>query len=348
MSLTPEETATGRSNFNEAVNALRGGEGDMLSRRDFIAASAVAAAVPTASLGTFYFGYSQVTDPVRVGVIGTGDEGGVLISNISPEYLQVVAISDIRPYNQWRAFHGDHSSPGALAARQGLMSVYGWKDEKEAKSNVKLYEDYKDLLKDPNIEAVIIAVPLVMHHQLAMDALKAGKHVLTEKLMAKTIGQCKELAQTSKAENLLLATGHQRHYSVLYDNAVHTIRNGLIGKIHHIRAQWHRGMRPGKDGWKPLLPAEALAELNSQKVTLAAATSASEIEAREKRIFLLDKMAKDTVLEEMNLSEHGFDAFAGDKEFVGYSAVEELVRWRLWNRTGGGLMAELGSHQLDA
>ena len=63
-----------------------------------------------AGLGAMYFGYDKVTDPVRVGVIGTGDEGNVLIGAINPEYVQVVAIADIRPSSIHRAFHGDWAS----------------------------------------------------------------------------------------------------------------------------------------------------------------------------------------------------------------------------------------------
>ena len=59
-----------------------------------------------------YFGYEKTLgDPLRVGFIGTGDEGSVLLGAITPSFIQVVAIADIRPYNVWRAFHGDHSSP---------------------------------------------------------------------------------------------------------------------------------------------------------------------------------------------------------------------------------------------
>ena len=44
---------------------------------------------------------------LRVGVIGTGDEGSVLLGAINPDFIEVKAIADIRPYNIWRAFHGD-------------------------------------------------------------------------------------------------------------------------------------------------------------------------------------------------------------------------------------------------
>merc|ERR1712151_391108 len=84
--------------------------------------------------------------------------------------------------------------------------------------------------------------------------MKAGKHVLTEKLMAFDVGVCKDMSRVSQNEDLLLATGHQRHYSVLYDNAVNLIQWGLLGEIHHIRAQWHRGNLPGRDSWKQPIP----------------------------------------------------------------------------------------------
>ena len=57
----------------------------------------------------------------------------------------------------------------------------------------------------------------------------------------------KRLRAYLKQGGKLLATGHQRHYSILYDNAVHTIGKAkLIGDLHSIRAQWHRGNLPGK------------------------------------------------------------------------------------------------------
>ncbi len=84
--------------------------------------------------------------------------------------------------------------------------------------------------------------------------MKAGKHVLTEKLMAHSVHECKEMARVAQQLNKILATGHQRHYSILYDNAVDTIRRGLIGEIHCIRAQWHRGNLPGNDSWSMPLP----------------------------------------------------------------------------------------------
>ncbi len=91
--------------------------------------------------------------------------------------------------------------------------------------------------------------------------MRKGKHVLTEKLMAHNVAQCKEMARVRpRRQALILAVGHQRHYSILYDNAVEQIKQGLIGDIHHIRAQWHRGNLPGNDSWQPPLPTKFLTD----------------------------------------------------------------------------------------
>ena len=248
MNLTPEERATGKENFYEAI-------GSPLTRRDFLMQGIAAGVVSGAGLGAMYFGYEKtIGDPLRVGFIGTGDEGSVLLGAVTPSFIQVVAIADIRPYNVWRAFHGDHSSANVLAVRPGLMTKYGWKSEDEAHRNVKIYaEDYHELLNDPNVEAVVIALPLHLHAKVAIEAMKAGKHVLTEKLMAHDVAQCKEMGRVAHDTGKILTVGHQRHYSILYDNAVDMIRQGLIGDIHYIRAQWHRDNLPGHDSWQPPL-----------------------------------------------------------------------------------------------
>ncbi len=113
--------------------------------------------------------------------------------------------------------------------------------------NLKVYGAFEELIenaKQDGLEAVIIALPLHLHARAAIAAMKAGLHVMTEKLMGHSVHECKEMARTAKQTNLLLATGHQRHYNILYDNAVEMIRKGLLGELHYIRAQWHRGICP--------------------------------------------------------------------------------------------------------
>src|SRR4029078_8049404 len=163
--LTPEEKALGKQNFDEATGS---------TRREFLAAMGiVGGTAAAASLGSKYFKYgAKWDDRLRVGIIGTGDEGNVLIGALNPDYIDVVAIADIRPYSRHRAFHGDWYSPSAHGARPGLLAVYGdregWQSESDARKHVKVYEaDYNELLDNKDVEAVIIAAPLHMHHPIA-------------------------------------------------------------------------------------------------------------------------------------------------------------------------------------
>ncbi len=376
MNLTPEEKAVGKQNFQEAT-----GYNLNANRRDFLKGALVGGAVTGASLGAMYFGYGSIkNDRLRVGIIGTGDEGGVLIGALNPEFIDVVAIADIRPYNIHRAFYGDLSSPGTAKARPGLCSVYGWKDQAEGEKNVKIYcqekgQTYDELINDPNVEAVIIALPLWLHDVAAIKAMRAGKHVLTEKLMAHSVRQCKEMGRVAKETGKILATGHQRHYSILYANAVDQISSGLLGDVHHIRAQWHRDNLPGNDSWQPALPTNVLTPSEFAEMERAAKASGGDaalatLRNEYKLLRELHAWTKQrdqstgTAAEEWALKvaqkRQQLEDAQVDAAAYGYESrmltelnrertpLEELIRWRLWDRTGGGLMAELGSHQLDA
>ena len=290
MLTTPEQEQIGKDNFYEAVG---------ISRRDFMKTAAAAGT----GLGALYFGYEKLKGkPVRTAFIGTGDEGNVLISEHPTDYMEIVAIADLRPANLKRTVLGSHP-----IARKGLNTVLG----KAKAAEVQHFSNHRDLLakKDElGLEAVVIAVPLNQHAAVAIECMEAGLHVLCEKLMAKTVMACKEMIRTAEKKGLMLAVGHQRHYSVLYDNAAYLTKMGLLGDIKFIRAQWHRNNSfPNSDAWQKW--------------------NGSAKEDRE----LLTKMEQDGSL----------------KEF-GYETARKLIDWRLYNETGGGLMAELGSHQMDA
>ncbi|MBQ4195488.1 MAG: Gfo/Idh/MocA family oxidoreductase, partial [Thermoguttaceae bacterium] len=225
MNLTSEQKAIGKENFLAAV-------GSPLVRREFLKQSSRADLASGKGIGSYYFKYGVIDKPVRVAVLGTGDEGSVLIGGINPRYIQVVAIADIRPYNQYRAFHGDCYSSTAAAVRPGLMKKYGWKTEAEARQHVAVYNDYRDLIKDAeklNIEGVIIGLPLFLHAPAAILAMKAGCHVLTEKLMGHSVAKCKEMIRVSHECKKHLAIGDQRHYNILSDHAPNLFISTAIG-----------------------------------------------------------------------------------------------------------------------
>jgi predicted dehydrogenase len=338
MNLSEAQKWVGKENFADAI---------AVTRRDFLTGTVAAGIATGAGLGSIYFGYGKsVGSPLRIGVVGTGDEGSVLLGAHNPDYLNVVAIADIRPYNVYRAFHGDASSASANTARPGLMAKYKWATEDEARKKVKVYGAYEELLADKNVEAVVIALPLHLHAEAAIKAMRAGKHVLTEKLMGHSIHECKEMGRVARETGKILATGHQRHYSILYDNAVHTIGTAkLLGDLHSIRAQWHRGNLPGNDSWKPPMPDdESFAKkLAGWKKDLASAKP-SDIDALTKRIAQIEAQIEDKVVDAAKYGYTSMTLADGSTR----TPLQELIRWRLWNRTGGGLMAELGSHQLDA
>lgn len=310
LDMTTEQKELGKENFAREI-----------SRRQFMKGVMLGAgtAIPVTAAG--YFGYKKWENgsPVKAALIGSGDEGGVLIGEHNPDFLQIVAVCDIRPSNLKRIFEGEP----APSPRKGLKKIYG---ESEC-ARIKTYDDYQKFLQalreDKDIEAVVIALPLSWHAKAAIDVMKVGQergkpvHVLCEKLMAWNIGQCKQMIATAKKTGSILSIGHQRHYSLLYAHAQEAINTGMLGEIRHIRALWHRNnsipyqknaklkIVPGtepfyKDGWFPPV-------------------------LEEDFVVLKDKI----------------------KEY-NYDDVEQLVRWRLHPDTGGGLMAELGSHQLDA
>ena len=382
MHLTPGFRSIGQENFHAAV-------GSELLRRDLLKKISGQNLKSGAGLGAEVFGYGPIERPVRVAVIGTGDQGSVLIGAINPKYVQVVAIADIRPFNQHRAFHGDASNADTLGIRPGLITKYGWKDEEEARQHVKvfgeyteLFDYYKDKEGDEGIEAIIIGLPLFLHARVAIAAMKQGYHVLTEKLMAHTVAECKEMARAAERYGKHCATGHQRHYNVLYDHVVKMIQSGVLGDLHYIRAQWHRNNQPGADSWRQPIPWEVKQYdlrpgdlkpedmlydrlnkvLTSQKGRLSATNlSAADRRLLEKQVAQTEAQIADKVLIEggeyngfkfKSAEQYGYETevlnIDGSEVPYNRSAAEELLRWRLYDRTSAGLMAELGSHQLDA
>jgi predicted dehydrogenase len=181
---------------------------------------------------------------------------------------------------------------------------------------------------DPKVEMIVIALPLWLHAPVAIEAMKAGKHVFTEKLMAHSIAECKEMCHVARQTNRLLAVGHQRHYSVLYDNANFLVQNDVLGEIRHIRALWHRNnatpmFAKDKSGNPVIDPKTGLPEI---------------VHDEHGKVVYRDSWKRIHPDADKNI----------DYAKYGYSSLDELINWRLYNRTGAGLMAELGSHQLDA
>src|SRR6266568_1084196 len=237
LDLTPEQKATGKANFEQAAGDLaRAGKMNTMvvgaaadpkkpDRRDFLKTGlAVGAVVPVSA--AVYYGYHEWkgNKAVRTALIGCGDEGGVLVGDHNPEFNEIVAVCDIRPTNRTRIFEGEK----APSPRKGLNGIYGVESAKK----IKTFDNLDALLaeaKNLNIEMVVIATPLNTHDVIAKKCMDAGLHVLCEKLMARTIGKCKDMTRYAKEKGVLLNIGHQRHYSTLYAQALEVVNAGVLG-----------------------------------------------------------------------------------------------------------------------
>ena len=187
-----------------------------MKRRDFVIKSSLASSAALYAPTVLAYGTPSANETINVGVIGTGDRGGGLIPFINQIHnMRVVACCDIIPFR----------------LSSGLSKVEG---------KAKGYSDYKKMLEDKDVDAVLVATPFSTHSKIAIDALKAGKHVYGEKTMAKGYEGIAELVSAAEESNSIFQTGHQYHSSRLYSHVVDEIKNGKIGKITAFECQWNR------------------------------------------------------------------------------------------------------------
>lgn len=186
-----------------------------MKRRDFIRnTSLLSAAALTSGLAGVY--RPKPFSDVRLGVIGTGDRGGGLTKLIKEiPGINVVACSDIIPFRQEECLN--HASPGA-----------------------KGYADYRALLDDQNVDAVLIAVPFGLHDEILEDALQTNKHIYCEKTMIRGIEPAIDLVQRVRSFKPVFQVGHQYHSSRLYHRVVEIVQSGYLGHIESIECQWNR------------------------------------------------------------------------------------------------------------
>lgn len=99
------------------------------------------------------------------------------------------------------------------------------------KYDAKGFTDYEDLLKDHEIEVVSVCVPTTFHHDVVMEAIKYGKHVLVEKPIAFTLKEAEDMISAAKEAGVILATGHVERFNPAVQKAKELIDNDVIGDI---------------------------------------------------------------------------------------------------------------------
>lgn len=116
-------------------------------------------------------------------------------------------------------------------------------------SGVRLYADGAALIKDPEVDAVILSTPPASHEPLGQACLAAGKHLLCEKPLANTPDACEVLVQAAEKAGVSLATGFNCRYTRAALLARQLLEKGAIGQLDHIRA--YHGFSGGQETTQP-------------------------------------------------------------------------------------------------
>lgn len=158
---------------------------------------------------------------IGVGVIGAGHAAwiGHLPWYWENSHVEILAISDVIEDNAVQA-----------ARRWG---VEAW------------YKDYHELLARDDIMAVSICAPTWTHKEIAVAAAHAGKHILCEKPMARTVEECDAMIEAARQAGVKLAIGFSKRYNPGFERIKQIIDDGLIGKPYHLDIHWNLYFPPG-------------------------------------------------------------------------------------------------------
>ncbi len=197
----------------------------MNQRRDFLKKSAtlVAGSILMPSVvPSSVFGKSAPSNRITVACIGLGRQ---MVKPNIPQLLesphgQIVAVCDV---DTWR-----------LANAQKQVNDHYGKEKGATYKGCKTYTDYRKLLQDKSIDAVMLSLPDHWHVPMAIDAVRAGKHVSLEKPISTCIAHGRRLVETIKKSKVI--TRNDSEFRTLPDmwKAVEVVRNGRIGKLRKI------------------------------------------------------------------------------------------------------------------
>ena len=159
----------------------------------------------------------QAQDRTTLGVIGSGGRGTYVMSVFQKsQSVQVGAICDVYEPNLENAL--------SVAAKAG--------------STAKPYRNYKQLLDDKSIQAVLIATPEHWHHRMVLDAMAAGKDVYVEKPLCQTPDQGVELVAAENKSKSIVQVGMQRRSYDLYQEGREVVASGTLGTVRMVRSWW--------------------------------------------------------------------------------------------------------------
>lgn len=194
-------------------------ENSVITRRDFLRKLGIVGAGALAVTSPWLSAFSEVNETknekCRIGMIGPGSRGQFLLGFLSQNpKAEIVALADIY-------------QPSLDLALKIVPKA-------------KTYKDYRRLLEDKSIEAVIVTTPLHTHCQIVLDAFAAGKHVYCEKTIGYNMDQCLMMYQAHLATKKVFFTGQQRLFDPRYIKAMDLVHQGKFGEITAVYSHWNR------------------------------------------------------------------------------------------------------------
>lgn len=195
-----------------------------LTRRDFVEKTmktAVAAiAIPTI-VPSSVFGKNAPSNTIQIGQIGCGRiaRGHDLPGTLQHASARIMAVCDLDKNRK----------------EDGKLLVENYYKKKNSTVDVKMYDDYREMLMNKDIDAVIISTPDHWHSQPAMEAALAGKHIYLQKPTSLTIEEGRQLSNLVQKSGVVLQVGTQQRSSPQFRYAAELVRNGRIGRIHTVK-----------------------------------------------------------------------------------------------------------------
>ena len=154
---------------------------------------------------------------INIGIIGPG--------RIANDVL-APAVSQVEGAALWSVLSRDLTRATAFA------------ETHNAQSPNPAYTDLKQLLADPELDAVVIATPDKMHAEQVIACAEAGKHVLVEKPMATDVADAQAMVDACNSADVRLAVAYHLRWHDGHRKLVDLIRSGNLGNLRHMRAQW--------------------------------------------------------------------------------------------------------------
>lgn len=113
----------------------------------------------------------------------------------------------------------------------------------------ELYSDYRKIIDDPEIDAVIVLLPHNYHEPVCIEAMNAGKHVLVEKPIARTLQEADNIIKTAETTGVTLMVAHNQRFFPAHRYIRELLEQGVLGKLFCARVDHYQNFIPPQGSW---------------------------------------------------------------------------------------------------